>query len=278
MPHNFQEHPNPPPPALELPAGGIIPSAENLAPPSSPQAERRTLLDWWAVRKGLNLTQAGWLLFLISGVVWVATADIMRPGETLRHFSVTLATMVLQIAPVVALIGICLSLKAPEGSRARGYALGVVLVLGIEMLLVVAYLVAEAENNLRRPAFNAPPPPWSEAAIRGLQYSLSAGGVLCQIAYLLFLASVARQFGKHSLARAVNLHLLVFAVIASSAICRAVLVLELKIPGPDGSPPSNLLGGGLVFLAPFALGLLFWFSILMDRVRSAITESTLKHL
>jgi hypothetical protein len=255
-----------PPGSVILLPGGILPAPETLAPPSSPQAERRTLLDWWAVREGLNLTQAGWLLFLISSVVWVATADIMRPGETLRHFSVTLATMVMQIAPVVALTGICLFLKAPEGSRARGYALGVVLVLGIEMLLVVAYLVAEAQNNLRRPAFNAPPPPWSEAAIRGLQYSLSAGGVLCQIAYLLFLASVARHFGKHGLARAVNLHLLVFAVIAISAICSVLLA------------PLYLLGHCLFFLAPFAMGLLFWFSILMDRVRSAITEAILKHL
>jgi hypothetical protein len=232
------------------------------------------LLDWSAVRVGLILTQAGWLLFLFFLLLYLPTARMVRHGETLVRFWLTLAETGLLITAFLGLTGMCLGCMAPPGSRARGWAVGFVLVLGVEVLLLTAYQVAEAENHFRPPAFNPPPLPWSAAAIRGLQYSLFGVGAVGKIAYLLFLASVACKFAKPGLLLAVRIYLLIVVLIAGASCC-GVIVIECR-SDLDDFHRARALFGALFFLILLGLALLVWMIVLVDRIRSALTEAVLR--
>jgi hypothetical protein len=258
-----------------------------------PALSGNQVLRWGTVRAALALIPTGMMLTGASALLLMLTlgsSDVKRSEE--REALAICGGLVAGAGVVLTLTGQCMCTVAPWASGAAGWAIASVVCLATAALLLVVYLVAEAQNrdavrrNLEsqfdtfpykeRPRpFRAEPLPWTPGALAALRYIMIGVCFLAGNLFTLFLHGIARHFRNSGLAASLLLYLVLSIFIGLAALGLSLSIDAKSAPlrklDPDERTIVMIVGiGGL------SVALVTWFVIQVFLVRGLITRALLR--
>ncbi len=239
------------------------------------------VLGWGTVRAGLALVAVG-LVFLMAGAwgMWLAfftnEERIARPFLPETVFVLSLVAL----APGVALplAGMSMGCAAPPASRAKGWAIGFLICLGLAVFLGVLALVGEQMNQAarrdhrdrqrHRGVFQEEPVPWNETLLAVLSITAISAVLVAPALSSVSMQRMARFFGNRSLALAFNIFLVV-SLVGGVASGGGLILLSIFMRGE-----GDVLIGFLALLV--GTGICVWHLILVFKLRRTMTKAMLK--
>jgi hypothetical protein len=288
---------------------------ERIAPWDDDPAVQKTeaVLGWGTVRAALALLVVGILLVMVAGtsVLLIERAQAARPfraigvgGSSRASAGVEMLVPLLSVALIVGLVlyvvGPLMCVAVPGYSRARGWAVAHVVMVGLVGCLVLIYLLgqwantdaalrhfdaqqAQFEKSLRNPGadFGKRPPrfeevrmPWSETALWSVLLAMVVFGVLAQLFFTLTMLQVARHVRDAGLVVTVLIYLPIALTFQLGA---AALWAFQTFPGRLhfrlAEPLPDWIGWFMIFVADL-LGL--WLIVQVIWTRVNVTRAMLR--
>jgi hypothetical protein len=265
------------------PGEPILSQPAEAAEPAEPLPIEQ-VLRWGTVRTALALIPTGLLLaggsVLLVVILTAGSSGLERSAQN-GVLTICLGSVVV-VGVVLTLTGHCMCSVTPWASGAAGWAIASVVCLATGALLLVIYLLAEAENRdvTRRKEqaqwrvstvseggahqVKEEPLRWTPGALSAFTYIVLGTLMVAGNTFTVFLYTLANHFRSSGLAASLLAYLIVSVLIGFADLGAALLIDESKLTVAAGMWIA--LG---VLLAP-------WFVIQVFLVRRLITRALLK--
>jgi hypothetical protein len=233
--------------------------------------------DWSVVHAGLGLLIAGLVIYLICQFAGMVPGTVMGPtpgtimaNPAMRKAATGLTALVKLgklAAGIISLVGMILTVLAPQDSGLRGLGLSSLLA----MLLAVALLLGGLASSIAGMG-------WLAGGLRGMETAGLLGAILvglvllfvASLLFFIYLRGVARYFGNNSLGYAFIAYFVTSLVMGVLAIGGMVMMLTGALGGGLGEADvGTLLGLSCVILLSY-LGMMIWLITLWSQLRTLI--------